>query len=145
MKNLLWLDDCRDPLDKEVDWLVFSPIGRNVEVWWVKSYVEFVSYIEEFGLPDGINFDHDLADTHYTPQEYWGDYHASKSYQESIAHSERTGMDCVKWLVDYCIDNEKDLPLWYCHSANPVGRDNMDNYLSNYLKSIGSHYSFRSA
>ena len=41
MKKLLWLDDCRDPFESP-DWLIFSPIGRNVEVTWCKSYDEFV-------------------------------------------------------------------------------------------------------
>ena len=31
MKRLLWLDDYRNPLEN--DWLVFSPIGRDVEVY----------------------------------------------------------------------------------------------------------------
>ena len=29
-KTLIWLDDVRDPLTN--DWLVFSPIGRDVNV-----------------------------------------------------------------------------------------------------------------
>ena len=34
-KILLWLDDWRNPLDEEIDWMVFSPIGRDVNVVWV--------------------------------------------------------------------------------------------------------------
>lgn len=47
---------------------------------------------------------------------------------------EKTGMDCAKWLVDFCIDNELILPDWYGHSMNPVGRENIDVYLRNYRK-----------
>lgn len=36
MKKLLWLDDFRDPLKD--DWLVFSQIGKECEVVWVKNY-----------------------------------------------------------------------------------------------------------
>ena len=40
MKKLLWLDDVRNPFEN--DWLNFSPIGKNVEVHWVKSYDDFI-------------------------------------------------------------------------------------------------------
>jgi hypothetical protein len=45
---------------------------------------------------------------------------------------EKTGLDCAKWLVDYCIDNQLDLPKYYVHSANPIGRQNIINYLENF-------------
>lgn len=35
-KTLLWLDDRRNPFDTQVDWLIFSPIGRDVDVVWVQ-------------------------------------------------------------------------------------------------------------
>ena len=68
MKKLLWLDDYRDPKDTETDWMVFSCLGRDVEIHWVKNYDEFVNYIKQNGLPDGINFDHDLEGS-----EMWKD------------------------------------------------------------------------
>ena len=47
MKKLLWLDDVRNPFEN--DWLNFSPIGKNVEVHWVKSYDEFIkNYVNRF-------------------------------------------------------------------------------------------------
>ena len=46
-KKLLWLDDYRNPY--ESDWLIFSPIGRDVDVIWLKSYNEFIEYIEQNG------------------------------------------------------------------------------------------------
>jgi hypothetical protein len=135
MSRLLWLDDCRDPKDPEIDWMMFSVLGRDTEVHWVKDYEEFVEWITVNGLPDGINFDHDLADEHYcTPPSLWDDYEASKAFQEKQNYKEKTGLDCAKWLVDYCIDNNKELPKWYSHSANPVGRDNIDGLLNNFLK-----------
>lgn len=87
-----------------------------------------------FGLPDAISFDHDLADSHYTPEYFWDNYEESKKYQEwnSKNHTEKTGMDCAKWLVDYCMDNKKMLPEIFVHSANPVGADNIKGLLYNY-------------
>lgn len=129
MKKLLWLDDLRDPSTNT--WLKdFSCLGEDCKVFWVKSYYEFIGWITVHGLPDGINFDHDLEYSHYTPEEYWNDYEKSKEYQEAQGH-ERTGFHCAKWLVSYCLENDLELPTWSSHSANPVGRDNINNYLFN--------------
>jgi hypothetical protein len=53
----------------------------------VRSYNEFVAWIETNGLPDFISFDHDLG--------------LPKKQTEEL-----NGMSCAKWLVNYCLDNE---------------------------------------
>lgn len=129
-KKILWLDDLRNPF-LDIEGRVPKVKGT---IEWVLNYEQFVQWIEKFGLPDVISFDHDLADEHYTPKEYWHDYQLSKEYQESRDYQEKTGMDCAKWLVDYCIDNGVPLPIYYVHSANPVGADNIRGILDNYRK-----------
>lgn len=131
--KILWLDDARNPfLDLEGK----VPKVKDSILEWVLSYEQFVQWIEKYGLPDIISFDHDLADEHYTPEYFWSNYEESKKYQEwrSETYQEKTGMDCAKWLVDYCIDNDKELPEFYVHSANPVGADNIKGILNNYIK-----------
>ena len=120
MKTLLWLDDCRDP--HENDWLVFSPIEQPYEVIWAKSYKEFINYINKLGLPTAICFDHDLAEEHYLNEITEDEY------------LEKTGMDCAKWLIEYCIDNDCILPLYNIQSANPCGKQNIDSILKNFIK-----------
>lgn len=110
MKKLIWLDDIRDPTDARMDWLAYSPIGKKVEVIWVKNLSEFKKWIIKNGLPDAICFDHDLGE------------------------NQPSGHDCAKWLVDHCLDNELTLPLWACQSANPVGKVNINRLLSSFLK-----------
>lgn len=130
--KILWLDDLRNPfIDLEGK---VPKIDGTLE--WVLNYEQFVQWIEKFGLPDVISFDHDLADEHYTPEYFWDDYEESKKYQEwkSKDYKEKTGLECAKWLVDYCMDNNKELPKYYVHSANPVGADNIIGYLENYEK-----------
>lgn len=117
MKKLIWLDDCRDPFENP-DWLVFSPIGADVEVIWLKSYTEFTNYLNTQGLPDGICFDHDLGDP----------------MADDNGMSEKTGYDCAKFLVNYCQDNKLKLPSYNSQSSNPVGRDNIINLLNNFKK-----------
>lgn len=128
--KILWLDDLRNPfLDIEGK----VPKEEGI-IEWVLNYEQFTQWINKFGLPDIISFDHDLADEHYTPKEYWDDYQLSKEYQEMQNYIEKTGMDCAKWLVDYCIDNNKNLPIFYVHSANPPGADNIKGILNNFNK-----------
>jgi len=114
-KTLLWLDDYRDPTTS--DWLNFSPIGKDVDVVWVKSYDEFVDYImQPQPLPDGISFDHDLADMKDT--------------------EEKTGYDCLKFLIDLCINLKIKLPVCSCHSSNPVGKERIESLINNYKKTF---------
>jgi len=114
----LFLDDLRNP----ADCLSYMSNRKSVDIniyhkkWHiVRTYSEFVTWIETHGLPDLISFDHDLADFTEEGQEY-------------------TGMDCAKWLVDYCIDNKVQCPEFYVHSANPQGADNIGSLLENYQK-----------
>lgn len=100
----------------------------------VKDYYAFVHYISKNGLPDIISFDHDLAFSHYTPEELWTDYNKSKAWQEQQQHQEKTGYDCAKWLTHYCVDNSIKLCEFLSHSMNPVGKDNILHHLNTYKK-----------
>ena len=130
MENLLWLDDLRNPyLDEEKK---LPKTKRNWNINWVLNYEQFVKWIGLFGLPNAISFDHDLAEEHYTPEYFWNDYEESKKFQDwkSKTYQEKTGMDCAKWLVHYCLNNNKVLPKIFIHSANPVGADNIKKVLN---------------
>jgi hypothetical protein len=130
MENLLWLDDLRNPYLDEEKRLPKTKSNWNIN--WVLNYEQFVKWIELFGLPDAISFDHDLAEEHYTPEYFWNDYEESKKFQDwkSKTYQEKTGMDCAKWLVHYCLNNNKGLPKIFIHSANPVGADNIKKVLN---------------
>ncbi len=129
MKKLLWLDDIRNPF--EDDWLVFSPIDQPFEVVWVKSYNEFTVWIVANGLPDAICFDHDLG---------LDEVHEKKTMSKSALKRFRktpeykTGYDCAKWLVEYCMDKNLQLPLYNIQSANPVGKENIKGLFKSFLK-----------
>lgn len=112
--TILWLDDIRDPNTN--DWLDrFSPVKPiyNYYIVWVKSYKEFKAWIDSNGLPAAICFDHDLGD--------FGD-------------NEKTGYDCAKYLVQFCMDNNLDIPKFDVQSSNGPGADNIRAYLLNYHK-----------
>ena len=113
MKKLLFLDDIRMPLDGSINAKSreINPDIYKLEWIVVRNYFQFVEWITENGLPDAISFDHDLGEA-----------------------DERTGMDCAKWLVNYCLDNNLSLPQWAVHSANPAGYDNIKGLFLSFEK-----------
>ena len=145
--TILWLDDIRNPFVNDNCEIILNEIKNtyleylnqkdpdsyiDFEINWVTNYHEFISWIEKRGLPNYISFDHDLADEHYVPSHLWDDYEKSKEFQNKQNYKEKTGLDCAKWLVEYCIDYNKELPFFNVHSANPVGADNIKTLLDNF-------------
>lgn len=128
----LFLDDKRMPSDAYLENLYDNPHDVYVNEEWgvAESYADFVFWIIYNGLPKIISFDHDLAPSHYAPKHLWTDYKKSKEWQEEQVYTKPTGADCAVWLVEYCEKNNFELPVCYCHSANPVGRDKILKILS---------------
>jgi hypothetical protein len=122
-KYNLFLDDERMP--SAAGKYMKNNIYYNLDWVIVRDYEQFVNYITIHGLPDIVSFDHDLAAIHYDPS----------TWVQGFVYKEKTGMDCVKWLVDYCINTGNEFPIWYLHTMNPVGRENMRSYITSFLKS----------
>ena len=127
---LLWLDDMRNPFKD--NWIHdYAPQFLEETIVWVKNYDEFVKWIKYNGLPHTIAFDHDLGEDVARDK-------VSKGMSKRPARIQKretiSGYDCAKWLVEYCMDNDLDLPNWIVQSANPVGKDNINGLLNNYLK-----------
>jgi hypothetical protein len=125
----LFLDDFRMP--KDASEYMKLPIYTAVEWIVVRNYYAFVQIIEGKGVPDIISFDHDLADEHYDPKIVEGEPY-EKIYD---MFDEKTGYHCAKWLIEYCIDNNKKLPAEiYIHSMNPAGSMNIKSLFETYYK-----------
>jgi hypothetical protein len=116
MKKRIYLDDLRTPISN--DWIV------------VRNYDEFVAKITEVGLEniELISLDHDLGDS------------AMKEWHTNVYHNytldynnitEKTGMDCTKWLVEQWMNGAPDCSV-RVHSANAIGSANMMGYINNY-------------
>jgi len=132
--NKLFLDDVRSPKDA----IGLVPDKHNKFYWendWdvVKDYNEFVLYIETNGVPKFVSFDHDLGDT--AMDEYFRNV-ATKGTLNYENIKEKTGFDCAKFLVEYCMDENQPLPEYLVHSANPVGKKNIESYLENAKKHL---------
>jgi len=95
----VFIDDERFPVDE-----------TNVII---RSYDEFVKYVNEFGIPDVIHFDHDLGD------------------------NQPTGYDIAKFIVDCDLDGVNTIPdgfTFFIHSQNTTGAKNIKELLINYLR-----------
>ena len=122
-KIRIYLDDVRTPLP--------NPSTHDVPEWTVvRSYEEFVDKINEVGLEniDLISLDHDLGDT-AMKEWHTNVYHNYKLDYDNI--TEKTGMDCTKWLVERWMDGAPVCQVMI-HSANAIGSANMMGYINNY-------------
>ena len=114
--NRIYLDDVRTPIE-----------GNQIVV---RNYKEFVDKVNELGLDniELISLDHDLGDT---AMREWH-YGVVKNYTINYDNiTEKTGMDCTKWLVNQWLDGKHIVEV-VVHSANAVGSGNMMGYINNY-------------
>lgn len=128
----LFLDDERNPRD--VTWVAIPRVQYEV----VRNFDQFVRIVTSFGLPEFVTFDHDLADEHYRHMltdnslnrhtafvdDEFGGLNVTFDYG-----AEKTGFDCAKWLVDFCIDRGLKFPNYEVHSMNPVGAERIRQYI----------------
>lgn len=81
---------------------------------WVlaRTFEDAVWYVEARGAPEFIAFDHDLGQG-------------------------KSGYDFAKWFCDYVNTNDVELPWqfsYHVHSMNPVGAENIKNYMKSFLR-----------
>jgi hypothetical protein len=112
-----------------------------VEEEWliVRNYNEFTLTVTDM-FKDGyfpllVSFDHDLGYEH-TSYYFNNGGHENPPDPLKADFKEKTGYDCAKWLVDFCIDNKIELPKYVVHSKNPVGKKNIEGYFESYLKQL---------
>ena len=101
----MFLDDIREP-------------KNNYDVI-VRNYDEAINSVKQKGIPSFISFDHDLG-------------------CDEKGNVLKSGYDFAKWLVDMDIENIYKFPndfSFEVHSANPIGRNNINSILNNYLLS----------
>jgi hypothetical protein len=118
----LFLDDVRDA----------NKFLSDLRAWeTVRNYNEFVRIIQQRGLPQFISFDHDLDWEHYP----MNNAKSGSVVLDYDSYKEKTGMDCAKWLIEYCMRTKQLLPEFQVHSMNPIGKLNILSLLNSYKKS----------
>lgn len=115
-KIKIYLDDVRTPV--EDGWTV------------VRNYEQFVSSVMHYGLEniDIISLDHDLGDT--AMKEWHTNVYTNYKLDYNNI-TEKTGMDCAKWLVEQWMDGQPVVDV-FTHSANAIGSANIMGYINNY-------------
>lgn len=138
MNNLtiLWLDDQRNPYKYLNSRNVSDTFKRNKQFYdklfqqyncnfiWVKNFYQFVDYIKKNGIPEFISFDHDLN---------------NRGGKEGLSDEQKLnndGVNCAKWLVNFCKQNNQPLPKFYVHSANPKYGPEITRVLTSESKKI---------
>jgi hypothetical protein len=111
-KKKLFLDDLRS-----VDMVYDKTTVNDYSV--VRSYTEFVIYVQTHGLPNFISFDNDLG----------------LDEQGEVAPD---GYAAAKWLV---YESGLDLSSleFKVHSANPVAAEQIRGLLNNYIRHLKTH------
>lgn len=134
MKHL-FLDDVRNPQQATL-WGEDPPVNlivkSGIPTWnWniVRSYDEFVKYIETNGIPDTVSFDNDLID--------FADPKISNETVDKMFRMDgwqefpiKTGAHCAQYLVDAVKARQCAMPKWYIHTANSAARPIIKQILS---------------
>lgn len=134
----LFLDDERIPYSSDKDVknafaVTKNPIYYTMSWEIVRNYYQFIAVIESKGLPKIISFDHDLGKS-YNAQDIPARFLKANSNNLEILNTEKTGYDALKWLCEYCLDRDIDLPEIYLHTANTSGFVSMRDYIKSYEK-----------
>lgn len=113
MKSLIFLDDERN--FEDVTWVNYHKYKDVHIVRRMCDFIFVVTQIEDLENYD-FSFDHDI--------------------QDFSCDVEHTGYDCVKWLCEYALDNGLNLSdnVFYYHTQNPIGKKNMESYMTNFIK-----------
>jgi hypothetical protein len=132
MKNnlKLFLDDIRMPADA---WIYSERIkmlekSNTISCEWtiVRNYQDFCDFIDKFGIPSVVSFDHDLCEEH---MKYYFDFTSKNGYIDYSNLSTKTGKHCAEYFLDKWTEAGKPSTQVYVHSANRWGQVEIKNVL----------------
>jgi hypothetical protein len=137
LKRFLFLDDVREVREaflwgENISLLIESKIPAYK---WdiVRSYEEFVAYIQKNGIPDVVSFDNDLWDVAHEMAVNPLNEELTKQFQ-MIGWQDfkiKTGAHCAQYLVDACRAYGTPIPKYYIHTAHSVARPIIRKILEN--------------
>jgi hypothetical protein len=125
----LFLDDFHHPYDSFNIW----KDSDYLKLKWItaRSHDEFVKIIttkfSDGEWPTLISWDHDLSDEHYEIGEKTG----YKEFDYSLT-TIPTGFHSAQWLIQFCKENNLDLPKFKVHSQSTIGRENINKILNEF-------------
>jgi hypothetical protein len=120
----LFLDDERNLED--VTWAPWQIREKYRNEEWVvaRSYGDAMIEVLNRGFPKFVSFDHDLGDeTKYTGYDV-----VKQLVENDIISGDKESRQAYKFTEEFD---------FYVHSKNPIGKQNIESYLNNYLKHKG--------
>lgn len=127
MRYVLFLDDRRHPADVIPGDMLSRYHSDNLVLIWATTPEMAKWYVEDFGLPEFVWFDHDLGEK---PAEGW-----SHSEDEFALGEEITAMQWLNWLRDETRFIQNEPPFGYMiQSSNPVGQQNIMSFMDSWVK-----------
>jgi hypothetical protein len=126
----LFLDDIRMPdaafiYEERVKLIAKSGV-QNCEWNIVRNYEDFCEFIDKFGIPSVVSFDHDLCEEH---MKYYFDFVSKNGYIDYANLKTKTGKHCAEYFVDKWEKAGKPSTQVYVHSANRWGQVEIKNVL----------------
>jgi hypothetical protein len=115
---IIFLDDIRIPsMSHNVNKGLGVDYSDKYKWIIVRDYFDFIDLVDKhFDEIDLISFDHDLA-----------------CYKDGV---EYTGKSAVDYVINYCLDHNKEFPDWYAHTDNTSGKRNIIGAVLNFLDKV---------
>ena len=110
MDYFLFLDDIRS--FNQVKFPIPTP--NNVKT--ARNYMEFCSILDRDGTPSVVSFDFDLTDEHYIK------FNDTQKGHNPYLFKDKCGLHCADYLIKYVQEKRTAFPVFFCHSANPIGK-----------------------
>ena len=113
-------------------------LPKFLSTWiWTPDIISFKKAITDFfkdhkELPSLISINHDLTDEHVSLELRRG----SKPIYYEMYKSD-TGLHCMKWLIEFCIENKTHLNRVMVHGLNATGNQHIINMCNEYYKMCG--------
>lgn len=133
----LYLDDHRKPEDSAKKYPHLKNLYEDKDWLYASNYEDFIHIVktrwERSDFPAVISFDHDLHIEH-TKWYFENGGHVNPPNPNDANFKNKTGLDCLFWLISHCEITKMPFPECYVHSANPKGRENLEHIIAQYQK-----------
>ena len=130
-RRWLFLDDTRNPPEH---------ISKVFDT--VRCHDEFTDWVETYGIPHLVSFDHDLHPEHIAFFFERGGFRNPPDPSHEIFHNP-TGYDSAKWLADRCVESGRYPEYVIVHSCNPKGGDRIYGLFTGLTESRNTHTTCR--
>jgi hypothetical protein len=119
----LFLDDIRKPKDAFLNThnCYLLDASKTPNSCWniVRNYEDFCEWIEKFGVPSVVSFDHDL---HFEHIKHYHDVTSKTGVIEYEKLKYKTGKHCAEYFVEKWKEARHPKVQCYIHTANSWGQ-----------------------